>query len=490
MKTSIFIAGLLCLFVTFRCGATPDYLQQCRDRQVMPLQERFVILRYQEHRQKLYHSPEPWQTMDSRSTGRIYCNTDNFLQSDTITRKDKHYVSVTQLSGTELLLQPYWQKAPVPITYGMIADQPLETARYSPVMLLDYAAKHQPAPDVITDPAFAVYTLTINRKILRLFIRRRDALLERITIMQHDDMLGDVTTTITYRNFTRYEQLYYAQNIEIEKMQGIRDSVTVSVAGFADRVEPFLAKPEGYTIGEEEEEEAEPQVVVKKIANNLYTIDLLHVDTKVMLVEFRDFLLVIDAPLTSANGELILREAEKAAPGKPVRYYAFGHHHAWYLGGVRPFIHRGTTVLCRRENIDYVTYIAEAPRTLQPDSLHLYPRPLVTQQLDSVTTITDGSFEMKIFFIGAASQHTNDYVLFYFPSERLVFEDDLAWLPAEGPLPKAGVRQVALYQAIRKLGIDVATIIQAWPVGGEYNVRSLFSFEALEQTVQMQQQAE
>src|SRR5690606_1043240 len=129
--------------------------------------------------------------------------------------------------------------------------------------LLDYAAKRRPAPDVTTDTTFATYTLTINRKIVRLFIRRRDALLERVTIMQHDDLLGDVTTTITYRHFTRYEQWYYAQNVEIEKARGIRDSVTLSVAGFADTVEPLLAKPEGYTIGREEE--AEPQVAVKKI---------------------------------------------------------------------------------------------------------------------------------------------------------------------------------------------------------------------------------
>src|SRR5690606_21927527 len=107
-----------------------------------------------------------------------------------------------------------------------------------------------------------------------------------------------------------------------------------------------------------------------------------------------------------------------------------------------PFVYRGATVLCRRENREYVEYVAQAPHALQPDSLFLQPRPLHTQLLDSVTTITDGSFAMEIYHIGMQSAHTSAYLLFYFPSEKLVFEGDLAWIPESGAVQKAGRTQM------------------------------------------------
>ena len=104
------------------------------------------------------------------------------------------------------------------------------------------------------------------------------------------------------------------------------------------------------------------------------------------MVEFSNFLLVAEAPLSSENGELVIREAQKIAPGKRLEYFVAGHFHPDYTGGMRPFVHIGARVLCTPQDVPYFTSLAEAPHTLKPDSLELEPRPLKTEVFDSVKT--------------------------------------------------------------------------------------------------------
>jgi hypothetical protein len=146
-------------------------------------------------------------------------------------------------------------------------------------------------------------------------------------------------------------------------------------------------------------------------------------------------------------------------------------------------VHKGTTILTTEGDKEFVTYIAQAPRTLHPDSLHLQPTALKTEIIDGKKIISDGTYTMEIHFIGERSMHTNDYLLYYFPEEKLLFEDDLAWIPREGETGKAGKRQKGLYDAVKNIGLTVDTVVQGWPVNG-YGVKTIFSFSELEKSVQ------
>jgi glyoxylase-like metal-dependent hydrolase (beta-lactamase superfamily II) len=210
---------------------------------------------------------------------------------------------------------------------------------------------------------------------------------------------------------------------------------------------------------------------------------LKHTDDKAMVVEFKDFLLIAEAPGSTTNGELILREAKKIAPSKPVRYFVAGHHHADYMGGLRAFVSEGSQIICNNANREYIKYIANAPHTLNPDELQLHPKPLVLDTLvGNSKVITDGKLEMKIYWIGIKSQHTSDFMMYYFPAEKMLFEDDLTWIRKDGYQVKANVRQAALYNAIKELKLDVKTIIQSSPANSP-NVLSVIPFEELEKTL-------
>ncbi|MDR3680719.1 MAG: hypothetical protein P4L41_12200 [Flavipsychrobacter sp.] len=440
-----------------------NHLKECWDKQVKPIKEKHLAFTYQEKLNELYHSSEPWQQMYYTGSGAIWCNAHDFAQQDTfLIRKHTQY-SKTQFNEDELLFQDYGDKDISPVTHSMFSGEIIKTARYTPVLLINYFLKEKIAEGKETDDQFAVYKTVINETVVKLYIRKADDLLVKATALDNDELRGDVLSTFIYMGYTNMGGLYYPKTIQIEKVNSkVIDEVAITSANKVKHAPFLLEKPAGYTI--KEDIEPQKQIKVEKYNDHIYFMDVMPAGAKIMLVEFSDFLLVAEAPRNSQNGELIIKEANNIAPGKPIKYFAFGHHHPDYLGGMRAFIHKGATVLSVKDDKDYVTYLASAPHTLKPDSLYIQPMPLKMEEVKDSTTITDGTYKMKMYVIGKQSGHTKDYLIYYFPQEKLVFEDDLVWIQKTGPAKKAGETQAGLYKAMSDLNLDVQTIIQSWGI--------------------------
>ena len=480
----------LSLFPTDMQGREKEgisYLNACIERQVMPLKGNYLRLSYQENENALYHSPEPWQTLHYDRQGCVTCGEESFYREDTITRGEQTYVSKGQYTPNELLIRPYWTEKISNVTETRLLQYPLTVARYSPILLLNQTRTLSTLSEPEFEDDYAVYRMDLDGKTIQLYIRKEHQLLEKVVTTWSDDMLGDMVETISYSDFTTLEGLHYPQNIIISRIHDTQDSISLGSGEILGKVEPLLQRPEGYAV--EAEIELEKGVHLEQLSDHIYGVNIPESESRAFLVEFSDFLVAIDVPFSSGIGEMVLTEGRRIAPEKPVRYFAFGHHHPWYLGGVRPFIRNGATILCREENIDYVRFLATAPHSIDPDSLYLSPVPLRTELVDSIMTISDGEYEMNIYHIGMKSAHTSDYLLFYFPSEKILIEGDLTWIAAAGPIGKAGARQIALYNTIRESGLDVETIFQTWPVSAGNRVKSAFSFSDLEASIPSESEA-
>lgn len=470
-------------FLTIQTNSpSNNILKNCWKRQVMPLKNNFLTFSYSEKRNELEHNFKPWQESSYNSTGTVWCNVDNFLKLDSLMYNGKKYNSKTQLNKSTLLFLDYGEKELFEVTENMYQNQIFKTTRYSPIGLINYFFHNKISADNETNNDFAVYKSKINKAFVKLYIRKSDNLLEKITILSYDELFGDVLSTFRYNDYSNIDNLSYPKTILIEKINGkVKDEVTISNS--AEIIKQFyqlLEQPTDYKL--KEDKEITPEIKVEKYSDNIYFIELKHTDDRVMIVEFSDFLLVAEAPLNSKNGELIIREAKKIAPNKPIKYFVFGHHHPHYLGGMRPFIYKGAKIICSKTNQEYVTYLANATHSLSPDSLQVQPKPLLIKEIKDSLSITDGKFDMQIYFIGEKSEHTNDYLIYYFPKEKLLFEDDLVWIAREGEIKKASRRQAGLYNAIIELGLNIDTIIQSWPVE-DYGVKTVIPFTDLEKSM-------
>lgn len=461
--------------------AQTDILQSCWNKQVNPAKYNYLHLSYTEKVNQLYHSPEPWLQLNYEGKGIIGCNPTTFFKQDTLTRGKRTFFSKGQYNDSAYFYLDYGSKELSPVTKTMFTERYLLSLRYTPMQLIDLALREKFKVGKQSDRIHVVYEGSINKINLQVFVRRSDSLLGKISLLMDDDLYGDVSEHYTYNDYQKVAEIFYPQTIAISKKNAkVFDTVKITGAKFIDQAPFTIEKPAGYQMKDDVVEK--PDLKIEKYSDHIYFMDLKHASTRVMLVEFKDFFLVAEAPLNSKNGELIIEEARKIAPGKPVRYFVFGHHHPHYLGGVRAFVHKGAKILAVPSNKEYVNYLVDARHTLNPDSLQLQPKRLQLELVNDSLTITDGTYTMKIHFLGEKSGHTKDCLVYYFPEEKMLFEDDLVWIKSNGEIKKANDMQVGLYTMVKERKLEVKTIVQSWGISSE-NYKTYIPFPDLEASI-------
>jgi L-ascorbate metabolism protein UlaG (beta-lactamase superfamily) len=220
-----------------------------------------------------------------------------------------------------------------------------------------------------------------------------------------------------------------------------------------------------------------------------------------VLVEFKDFVAVIEAPQNEARSLAVIEEANRLVPNKLIRYVVNTHHHFDHAGGLRTYLSQGTTVITHESNKQYYLDImfSPGPRELQPDRMALYnPMYMISRRPAPIETVasfaagpgggaakyvvTDGERVLEIFHVQdmayeledqsyAQGNHSADMLMAYLPKERILINADLYSPPAQGalPTPTAGMR--TLYQNMLKQKLAVA---QHVPIHGRVGTNEEF----------------
>ena len=413
MKIAIILSVVAALTFGSAAAVPIDHLQACYQKQVAPLSEQSLMLSFSEQKHQLYHSFEPWMNFRSAAQGTVWVNGAGFAMLDSLVKPKRTYFAKTQLDHDIMMSMGYGDTALKHISISEYMDAPLMTARYNPAYLLEYIVRHRLKESAESNSEFAKYTLKINKSIVTLSIRKSDDLVDNISTIENHNLYGDLATTYLYAGYQRVNNIDYPSFIEIVELGGkVRDSVEISSAIVKTEIPILLTSPKNYTLDEDLDEDAVPkptQISTEQYNKYIHFVNVQPANMKSMIVEFKDYLLVAEAPLTSANGELIIEEARKIAPKKPIKYFAFGHFHHHYLGGVRPFVHKNATILAQQIDQEYLQFIVNAPRTIEPDSLQLQPQTLHTATIKDSMTITDGNVEMKLYVIGKKSDNESDF---------------------------------------------------------------------------------
>jgi len=221
-----------------------------------------------------------------------------------------------------------------------------------------------------------------------------------------------------------------------------------------------------------------------------------------VLVEFKDFIAVVEAPQNEARSLAVIEEANRLVPNKPIKYVVNTHHHFDHAGGLRTYLSQGTTVITHESNKQYYMDIMfyPAPRELQPDRMALYsPMYMISRRPAPIETvasfaggpgggaakyvITDGERVLEMFHVQdmayeledqsyAQGNHSADMLMAYLPKEKILINADLYSPPAQGaPMPAATAGMRTLYQNMRKQKLDVA---QHVPIHGRVGTNDEF----------------
>ena len=285
-----------------------------------------------------------------------------------------------------------------------------------------------------------------------------------------DPILGDVTTTTVYSNWTKGQGIRVPEQIQvtggrgdnttIQRVVSINDTLADSLFAMTDSVlNAFRVQPPAPQPGQ-----AAP-VVLSEVAPNVWRAAGPGYNSMIVVQSNR--LVLVEAPLSDAWTKALLDTIGSRFPDKPIAWVVNTHHHWDHSGGIRTVMAAGLPVVTREVNVDFIRSIGTAHKTVKPDVLSRGRRlPRIIGVADSMT-LGSGDNRVTVYATETA-QDGGAHLAAFVPGPGILFVSDILSPPpgGNGPIPRLSAGEiVALGQ---RLGITINKV-----VGGHGDVATM-----------------
>jgi glyoxylase-like metal-dependent hydrolase (beta-lactamase superfamily II) len=175
-----------------------------------------------------------------------------------------------------------------------------------------------------------------------------------------------------------------------------------------------------------------------------------------VLIEMKDYLIVVEAPLGDDRSTAVIAEVKKLVPSKPIKYLVNTHHHFDHSGGIRAYAAEGVTIVTHEANRSYFERAAANSWSLSPDRLAKAKKKPVFQTMGDNMVLTDGARSVELYQI-VGNAHHDGFVMAYLRKEKLLIEAD-AFSPRGVPKTPDPFT-VNLEANVRRLNIEVERVL-------------------------------
>jgi glyoxylase-like metal-dependent hydrolase (beta-lactamase superfamily II) len=278
--------------------------------------------------------------------------------------------------------------------------------------------------------------------------------LARVQRLNDDPVRGDAPVTTIYARYQNIQGFRFPTRII--GLQGADTVSDVAVKRIAiDSVaDSLFAKPGSLPTAAA----PDPTPKLVSLSSDVY---LVKGSYNSAFVVFDRYVLVLEAPISSAYQQSVINLIDSVAPDKPIRYVVATHFHFDHLGGVRPYIARRATMVTTSAAAQVIRRLSTRPHALRPDTLSKAPVPPTIEVLRERRTFSDAHHSVELITL-KNMPHVAEIIVGYIPALKLLFQGDLydSFALAEVPATDDGE---ALLRWLSGSGLDVEQIV---PVHG------------------------
>jgi glyoxylase-like metal-dependent hydrolase (beta-lactamase superfamily II) len=273
-----------------------------------------------------------------------------------------------------------------------------------------------------------------------------DYLVERVESRLPDPVLGEVSATTIYSNYRDYGGVKFPGRIQ--QSQGGHPTLDLTVKEVQPNAAADIQVPDNVRTAAE-------RVTAEKVADGVWFIA--GGSHNSALIEMKDHLILVEAPLNDGRTAPVIAEVKKLAPGKPIRYVVNSHNHFDHSGGLRAAAAEGATVIAQAESKAYFERALATRGQIAPDLLTKSGKKATVRPVNDSMTLSDGARTVELRRI-TGGPHTETFLMVYLPKERLLIEADAYTPLAPNAKPPAtpNANNVNLIENIerQKLAVD------------------------------------
>lgn len=283
---------------------------------------------------------------------------------------------------------------------------------------------------------------------LFLYINSNTYFLERIDQPMYDVVNGDYYRTITYSKYDIQDGYQVPGKITIKRDSNIIYDLEIELKEILPRVE----------YGTE-------RLTQKNIGEWVHLVLMPKWNHKSIIADMKDYLVIFEPPGNPEAGYTLLDNIKRAYPGKEIKYLVVSHLHPDLMGGVRPFMEEGVTIVTTEGNRPYFQDIAINRHLFSKD---VRVKKFITPKFQFVILnkqeIRAGERIIQLYLLNKQSNHTDEYIISYIPQDKMLIESDLVktWDLKEGR--KTDKKEKGLMEFIDANKINVKQIVQSWPL--------------------------
>ena len=190
-------------------------------------------------------------------------------------------------------------------------------------------------------------------------------------------------------------------------------------------------------------------VTPEKLGDGLYRLTTGPGSYDSVIVEFKDYIMMLEAGQSEARALAYVAETKKLIPNKPIRYVMNTHPHSDHTGGLPVLVVEGATIITQNNNAEFLGKALNTPRTLLNDTLARNPKKAKVEAVAEKRVYSDGTRTVEMYHV-APVPHSNGLMIAYLPSEKILFQGDFSVNPGE----PANDHVNALVPILEKLNLD------------------------------------